>query len=150
MAKAQVITSDPAEKLALVSGAVNVLVRSAASGGAFSPVDYVVTAGFPGPPPHVHRQLHHVFYILSGSLTFMLDDETVTAAAGTTVHIPAGVAHTFSNLADEDARILEFDAPGGLDGYFDDLAAAFPPGTPVDPAVVAGIQNRYDTHPPTA
>jgi hypothetical protein len=45
------------------------------------------------------------------------------------------------------ARMLAVDTPGTLEGYYRDLAAAFPPGTPLDRNVVAEIQQRYDTRP---
>lgn len=41
-----------------------------------------------------------------------------------------------------------FANPGGFEGYFAELAAAFPARAAIEPATVAAIQWRYDTYPP--
>ena len=43
--------------------------------------------------------------------------------------------------------MLAIDTPRTLEGYYRDLAAAFPPGTPLDRAKVSEIQQRYDAFP---
>lgn len=53
---------------------------------------------------HVHYEDDEAWYVLEGTLTFKFADRTVDAPAGTTVFVPAGVAHTYS--ADESARYL--------------------------------------------
>jgi mannose-6-phosphate isomerase-like protein (cupin superfamily) len=58
-----------------------------------------------GPPAlHVHHADDEAWHVLDGTLTFRYEDRTETAGPGTTVFIPAGVAHTFE--ADKDARYL--------------------------------------------
>ncbi|MBV9786899.1 MAG: cupin domain-containing protein [Chloroflexi bacterium] len=44
---------------------------------------------------HVHYADDEAWHILEGTLTFKLLDREVEASAGTTVFIPAGVAHTY-------------------------------------------------------
>lgn len=44
---------------------------------------------------HVHYADDEAWHILEGTLTFKLLDREVEAPAGTTVFIPAGVAHTY-------------------------------------------------------
>lgn len=44
---------------------------------------------------HVHHADDEAWHILEGTLTFRFRDRTVEAPAGTTVFVPAGVAHTF-------------------------------------------------------
>ena len=56
----------------------------------------VAGPGFPGPPPHFHERLHDMFYVLDGTLTMRLGDETTELPAGTFVCVPPGVVHTFS------------------------------------------------------
>jgi len=49
-----------------------------------------------GPPyMHVHHADDEAWYILDGTLTFKFVDREVDAPAGTTVFVPAGVAHTY-------------------------------------------------------
>ncbi len=44
---------------------------------------------------HVHYADDEAWHILEGTLTFRFADRQVEAPAGTTVFVPAGVAHTY-------------------------------------------------------
>ena len=44
---------------------------------------------------HVHRSDDEAWHVLEGSLRFRFADREVDAPAGTTVFVPAGVAHTY-------------------------------------------------------
>jgi mannose-6-phosphate isomerase-like protein (cupin superfamily) len=73
-----------------------------------------------GPDPHIHR--HHVdaFWILEGRLAFPLgpDGDEVEAVAGSFVLVPPEVVHTFRNPGPDQARYLNFHAPGmGFETY---------------------------------
>ena len=48
---------------------------------------------------HVHHADDEAWYILEGTLTFRFADRTIEAPAGTTVFVPAGVAHTYYEAA---------------------------------------------------
>lgn len=58
----------------------------------------------PGPPLHVHHSDDEAWHVLEGTLRFRFADGTAEAPAGTTVFVPAGVAHTFGS--DDDVRYL--------------------------------------------
>jgi uncharacterized cupin superfamily protein len=103
--------------------------------------------GFAGPPQHHHQHVHHVWYLLSGRVHVVVDADRTELLPGDFAFVPRGCGHTFANLGAEPARLLQVDTPRTLDGYFTELAAAFPAGTPVDPRVVADIQHRHDTLP---
>ena len=47
-----------------------------------------------GPPPHTH-QWDESFYVIKGNIEFGVGGETMTALAGTLVHLPAGTVHWF-------------------------------------------------------
>ena len=53
---------------------------------------------------HVHHADDEAWHVLEGSLRFTFADREVEAAAGTTVFVPAGVAHTYE--ASDAARYL--------------------------------------------
>jgi uncharacterized cupin superfamily protein len=53
---------------------------------------------------HVHYADDEAWHVLEGSLRFTFADRSVEAPAGTTVFVPAGVAHTYQ--ADDTARYL--------------------------------------------
>ena len=48
---------------------------------------------------HVHYSDDEAWHILEGTLTFGFRDRTIEAPAGTTVFVPAGVAHTYYEAA---------------------------------------------------
>src|SRR5258707_4184153 len=48
---------------------------------------------------HVHYSDDEAWHILEGTLTFRFRDRTIEALAGTTVFVPAGVAHTYYEAA---------------------------------------------------
>jgi quercetin dioxygenase-like cupin family protein len=52
----------------------------------------------------VHHSDDEAWHVLEGELTFRYADRTETAAPGTTVFVPAGMAHTYS--AGSGARYL--------------------------------------------
>jgi len=53
---------------------------------------------------HVHHTDDEAWHVLQGELTFRYTDRSETVGAGTTVFVPAGVAHTYT--AASDARYL--------------------------------------------
>ena len=105
--------------------------------------EVVVEPGFPGPPPHFHERLHDMFYVLEGTLTVRLGDETSELPAGTFVCVPPGVVHTFSNPGKDPVRILNFNTPAGWENYMRDLGAALAKGTPTQEEI-GRIASRYD------
>jgi mannose-6-phosphate isomerase-like protein (cupin superfamily) len=73
----------------------------------------------PGPTYlHVHRSDDEAWYVLAGVLRFRFLDGEVEAPAGSTVFVPAGVAHSYS--ASDSARYLIFLTPK-LDRLIDRL-----------------------------
>ena len=59
---------------------------------------------------HVHHADDEAWHVLEGELTFRYADRIESAGPGTTVFVPAGVAHTF--IAGPNARYLIVLTPG--------------------------------------
>jgi hypothetical protein len=59
---------------------------------------------------HIHRSDDEAWHVLEGALRFRFPDREVDAPAGTTVFVPAGVAHTY-RVATEPSRYLIFLTP---------------------------------------
>ena len=57
-------------------------------------------------PLHVHRADDEAWHVMSGALRFRFADDVITAGAGSTVLVPAGVAHTFGNAGPQPSRYL--------------------------------------------
>jgi quercetin dioxygenase-like cupin family protein len=90
---------------------------SRTTGGAFSLMERVLPPGGRPPPRHVHPDCTEAFYLLDGTLEFLLDEERTSAGAGGFVLVPGGVAHSFVNSSAGPARVLILHSPA-LDGYF--------------------------------
>lgn len=111
--------------------------------GTFFLAENVIAPGFPGPPPHRHERLHDMFYVLDGTLTVRLGDETVAAGPGTFICVPPGVVHSFSNRSGEPVRFLNFSTPSGWEHYMRDLADAARSG-PLSPEAIGRVASRHD------
>jgi mannose-6-phosphate isomerase-like protein (cupin superfamily) len=68
-----------------------------------------------GPGAHSHDAEDEVFYVIAGTMSFLVDDEWVDAVAGSFVLVPAGVVHDFENRGTVRAGILNLYTPGGFE-----------------------------------
>ena len=138
----------PGEGERLPAGPTEIVIKATGddTAGTLFLAESVIAPGFAGPPPHRHERLHDMFYVLDGTLTVRLGDETFAAAPGTFVCIPPGVVHTFSNPGDVPVRFLNFNTPSGFEHYMRELAEAARSG-PLTPEAIGGIASRYDFRP---
>jgi quercetin dioxygenase-like cupin family protein len=111
-----------------------------------------------GPPPHIHHTQEETFYILEGEMEFVTDGTTPTttrATAGSVVRIPRGVLRDYRNVGLEPARVLVLFAPGGFEGFFEEVGelvtdqSAPPEGPPdVEKLVAAAAKYGAEIPPP--
>ena len=127
------------------AGPAQIVIKAAGehTGGSLLLVESTLAPGFAGPPPHRHRELHDMFYVLEGTLTLRLGDRTIEAGPGSFACVPPGVVHTFANDGEGPVRLLNFNTPAGLEGYMRDMAEAAR-SEPLTPEVIARVASRYD------
>jgi quercetin dioxygenase-like cupin family protein len=89
-------------------------------------------------PWHVHRRDDETFYVLDGEMTFYSGDASVQAGAGTLVHLPRDVPHTFV-VESERARFLVIGTPAIEDLFFTAAGSPQPQDGPPDFARLAQI-----------
>lgn len=85
-----------------------------------------------GPGAHAHEE-DDVFYVLSGTMSFLLGDDWIDAQAGSFVLVPANMTHDFQNRSEGRAGVLNFSAPGGFEPHMPAISEWFaehPPGRP--------------------
>lgn len=109
--------------------------------------EHVMPPAFVGPPPHIHDEMDHAFYVLEGSVRFVIEGEEQIASAGSFAYVPRTTPHSFGNPFESSTRFLEINTPAGFERYYKELALAFPPGSAIDPRRIYEIQQRYDTRP---
>jgi mannose-6-phosphate isomerase-like protein (cupin superfamily) len=57
-------------------------------------------------PLHVHHADDEAWHVIAGALRFRFADKEIVAGSGSTVLVPAGVAHTFGNAGPEPSRYI--------------------------------------------
>jgi len=100
---------------------VRFMAWTAETGGGFSLVEHPIPPHGLAAPMHRHSREDEYSYVLEGRMGAQLGDDVVLAQAGDFVFKPRDQWHTFWNPDDEPCRILEIIAPGGFEGFFDEL-----------------------------
>jgi mannose-6-phosphate isomerase-like protein (cupin superfamily) len=83
-----------------------------------------------GPGAHSHPE-DDIFFVIEGTMSFLLGDEWTHAPAGSFVLVPGGVTHDFENRGGARSGVLNFSVPGGFEEDMPDIAQWFadhPPG----------------------
>jgi len=111
--------------------------------GTFFLSESTIAPGFDGPPPHRHAQLHDMFYVLEGTLTMRVGDDTHELGPGSFACMPPGTVHTVANRSDAPLRLLNFNTPAGFEHYLRELAAAAQSG-PLTPEAMRAVGSRHD------
>jgi quercetin dioxygenase-like cupin family protein len=140
------IVHDPGEGETLPMGPNQVVIKAGGedTAGTFFLSETTLAPGAAGPPPHRHRTLHDMFYVVEGELAMLVGDEWRTLAAGSFVCAPPGVRHTFANRSEAPVRFLNFNTPGGWENYMRDLAAAARAEGSLTPEVAGRVAAAYD------
>lgn len=116
------------------------------TGGRFSLMERTLPAGGRMPPAHIHVDIDEAFFVLDGSITFVLDGMERAHGPGTFVLAPGGTGHTFGNHSAEPARLLILHAPA-LDAYFADLEQLWKRPTPPTVEEERELMSRHGMQP---
>ena len=90
--------------------------------GSYYLVHAIVPAGG-GPPAHTHTREEEAFFVIRGQVTFFVEGEPVQATAGTFLNVPRGTKHQFKNESGEEAEMIFWFAPAGIEDMFAEMAA---------------------------
>ena len=71
-----------------------------------------------GPPAHIHSREDELYYIKSGTFQFIMDGVCLQAGPGTSVYMPKGHFHTFTNISKQTGEQLMFVYPAGIEQFF--------------------------------
>jgi mannose-6-phosphate isomerase-like protein (cupin superfamily) len=84
-----------------------------------------------GPGAHAHDE-DDVFYVLEGTMSFLLGDRWVEAPRGSFVIAPGGTTHDFENRGEVRAGVLNVSVPGGFERDMPGIADWFAKHPPED------------------
>jgi quercetin dioxygenase-like cupin family protein len=73
-----------------------------------------------GAPPHQHPW-DEAYYIVDGSIRFVVDGKPQTYETGDFLYVPGGTLHAFEGASPRPARTLIFDAPAHAESFFREL-----------------------------
>ena len=83
-----------------------------------------------GPGAHSHPE-DDVFYVIEGTMSFLVGELWIDAPKGSFVLAPGGTTHDFENRSKSRAGVLNFSAPGDFEQAMPGIAEWFaknPPG----------------------
>jgi mannose-6-phosphate isomerase-like protein (cupin superfamily) len=75
------------------------------------------------PGQHAHEE-DHVFYIIEGTLSVLIEADWSHAPKGSYLVIPGGTPHTFENREAVRTGFISFNVPGGFEEKVPDIASA--------------------------
>ena len=67
---------------------------------------------------HRHNGIEETFYILEGSLEFILGDQILALREGDFIRVPAGTKHGYENVSGSPVKMLVSFLPGGFEQLF--------------------------------
>ncbi len=82
--------------------------------GMYNISEWWLEANTQGPPAHAHPE-DDVFFVIEGTMHFLMDETWYEAPRGSFVLVPGGVTHTFENRSGARAGALNIGAPGGFE-----------------------------------
>ncbi|MDP4511047.1 cupin domain-containing protein [Nonomuraea turcica] len=144
-ADALVLEPHDAEYVALPGGGgFQLLADASDAGGALAANRLSLGKGANGAAPHHHELSTELFYVLDGTVEFLLDDQVITVGPGGLVVIPPRMPHAFGATPATTASLVVLTP--GIDrfGYFRALGRIQHGLEPFDSLLP--LQERYDVH----
>ena len=114
--------------------------------GDFSLMERTLPAHGRRPLPHRHVNCSEAFFVLDGTITFVLDETEFLGHPEDFLLVPRGAAHTFGNGGDDPARLLVLHAPA-MDAYFAELDELWSRPNPPTPEEERALMGRHGMEP---
>lgn len=95
-------------------------IRSEFTNGQFCCHEITIPPKFAGPPPHSHRDLDEIMFVIEGTVSVMVGDNVTDVHAGDYHLRPHGIVHTFWNSGDMPVRFIDMYPNQDFINYFED------------------------------
>jgi mannose-6-phosphate isomerase-like protein (cupin superfamily) len=116
---------------------------SADTAGVYTFAEHQLVLDF---PLHVHRREDEGIYVLDGSMTAVVGEETFRLGVGDFAFLPRGVPHSLTNHSDPAARFVFVSAPGGFEHLMDDFVEAAKSGYGPSSPEWKVLEDRHGLH----
>jgi quercetin dioxygenase-like cupin family protein len=97
------------------------LVRSKQTNNQFSCFESVLAAKKMGPPPHLHKALDEVCFVLEGTASILVGKTVYEVQAGGFHLRPRGIVHTFWNATDKPVRFIDMFFNQNFEDYLEEV-----------------------------
>ncbi|MFC7357064.1 cupin domain-containing protein [Jejudonia soesokkakensis] len=94
-----------------------------------------------GIPPHIHTKEDEIFRVIKGKIEIMIDNKSTILEPGDTAFAPKNVAHSWTVVGTEKAKMITSAFPAGIELMFRELAD-LPAGPPDFNKVVKICENH--------
>lgn len=84
-----------------------------------------------GPGAHSHAE-DDVFFVIEGTMSFLLGERWIDAPKGSFVLAPGGVTHDFENRSSARAGVLNLSCPGDFEEHMPSIVEWFAKNPPQD------------------
>ena len=126
---------------------VNIKLTGNETNGNFTVAEITSPPGG-GPPPHLHRKMGELFYVLEGEYEFGVADRVERVTVGATIYAPPGVAHYYENVGTSRARLIDVHTPGFFEAFFEEMGLPAtdlqtPPQETIDPQRVVTMIEKH-------
>jgi mannose-6-phosphate isomerase-like protein (cupin superfamily) len=114
--------------------------------GDLSVMERTLPAGGRRPPLHRHTNCSEAYFVLGGLVSVTVETEELTVGPEGFVLVRRGIAHTFGNAANHEARLLVTHAPA-MDAYFAQLHELWNRHQPPSPDEERELMSRFGMDP---
>ncbi|MFD7840041.1 cupin domain-containing protein [Streptomyces sp. NPDC059761] len=149
MTQVSVVGPDGGETIRLGRTQMRILEDGTTTGHRLGIGEITLAPHTEGPPQHRHAQHDEGFYVVSGTVHFTIGETVHIAPPGTLAMIPPGAPHTFANLGDEPAVMINTFTPDLYVQYFRDLRDMIAGSGELTPQATVEAMSRYATVPAT-
>jgi mannose-6-phosphate isomerase-like protein (cupin superfamily) len=127
---------------------IRVLVRSQQTGGVYSCVECAVAPKVMGPPPHHHKALDELMYVLDGTASVLVDGQEVQVEAGGWHFRPRGLEHTFWNASEKPLRFIDMYFNQDFELFLEQIFHVYTPdkypyGSPERDKIMNALDEKY-------
>jgi len=131
--KSENIFLAPGEGRSYAMGRISAVFKAdeGETGGKYSISEWWLEPNTEGPGAHSHDE-DDIFYVIEGTMSFLLGDKWVDAAKGSFVLAAGGTTHDFQNRSSTRAGVLNISVPGNFEGSMPAIVDWFAKHPPQD------------------